>query len=143
MAAMLYGVEKISRRNPMLPILLLKLTIGFLPIFDIEKGCRMDTEAAQEDRSAYQTCVRDEQAAKTKIATDWSGYSIDSRATCASEQIAEFVGSYVELMTCLEIQDWKAHLDDIGPSAYLGESSPTLTHAGGYSLRGVPDVPIR
>jgi hypothetical protein len=131
----------------MLPTLLLKLAVGLLPIFDIEKGCRVDTEAAQEDRSAYQTCVRDEQAAKTKIATDWSGYRADSRTTCASEQIAEFVGSYVELMTCLEIQDWKAHLDDIGPSADLpgttSESSPTLTHAGGYSPRGIPEIPIR
>ena len=72
--------------------------------------------------------------------------------TCSSEQTDEFDRSYVELMTCLEMQDWKAHLDDIGGgsavggsvagSGALGGSPLTPSQIGGYSathpLGGIP-----
>lgn len=137
--------------------LLLALAINVFPTFDIEKACRIDTEAAQEDNGAYQACVKDEEAAKTKISAQWSHYPNSSRITCSSEQTDEFDESYVELMTCLEMQDWKTHLDDVGGglatggsavgSGALGGSPLTPSQIGGYSathpLGGVPGVHFR
>jgi hypothetical protein len=136
----LFGCSVIRWRSEMIPTLLVELAIGLLPIFSIDRVCQMDTEAAQEDRSAYQTCVRDEEAAKTKVAAEWSRYPMKSRTICASEQTDEYVGSYVELMTCLEIQDWKTDLGDMaGPrdnsSEVIGGSIRPPTPISGYSAR--------
>jgi hypothetical protein len=137
--------------------LLLALAINAFPTFDIENACRIDTEAAQEDNLAYQGCVKDEESARTTISAQWSRYPASSRMTCSSEQTDEFDGSYVELMTCLEMQDWKTHLGDIGGalagggsaagSRAFGGSPLTPSQIGGFSathpLGGVPGAHFR
>jgi hypothetical protein len=130
----------------MLTSVLLALAVSGLPVFNIDKACRTDTEAAQEDRSAYQICLNDEDAARAKIVAEWSRYPIGARTTCSSEQGDDLDGSYVELMTCLEIEDWMANPVDMGQGAAAGSravgGSPlTPSQIGSYSghpLGGVP-----
>jgi hypothetical protein len=131
----------------MLSLLLAVMAATLLPTFSIEKTCLMDTAAAQEDRGAIDTCVRDESAAMSKISKEWARYPTTERRECASGQNRDFDGSYVELMTCLEIQDWKRHLSDVGGnfaagSRTSGGSPLTPSQIGGYSashpLGGIP-----
>lgn len=132
---------------------LLALAVNASPVFDIEKACRIDTEAAQEDMGAYHACLSDEEAAKAKISAEWTLYPSSSRMMCSSDQPDESDRCYVELMTCLEMQDWKMHLDDVGgggPTAgsrARGGSPVTPSQIGGYSathpLGGIPGAHFR
>ncbi|MGD0184816.1 MAG: hypothetical protein ABSC25_06140 [Roseiarcus sp.] len=75
-----------------------------LPTIDIESTCRSArTAALPEDQSAaYDSCMRDERDAREKLRSDWTKYSADAHAACA--ETGGFSLSYVELLTCLEMQ---------------------------------------
>ena len=92
----------------MLPLLLVTIIAGTIPPYNVDGSCRADTEAAG-DPSAYQSCVKDEEAAKQAVARKWSSYSTAARQICTSEQDGVSQHSYVELMTCFEMQAWKTH----------------------------------
>jgi hypothetical protein len=75
-----------------------------LPTIDIEGTCRSArTAALPEDQSAaYDSCMRDEKEAMEKLRSNWTKYSADAHAACA--ETGGFSLSYVELLTCLEMQ---------------------------------------
>lgn len=75
-----------------------------VPSVDIQTTCRSARDAAlPEDRAgAYDSCVRDEQAAKDQLKTKWTQYSASAHAACS--ETGGFSFSYVELRTCLEMQ---------------------------------------
>ena len=109
----------------MFPLLLIVLTASAVPIYDVEKSCRSASEATQ-DKSGYEGCVADEKAAKEKITKEWSSYPAASRQECAPVQIGSQSNSYVELMTCFEMQEWKKSLNDIGGTHVPGAHGPQL-----------------
>ncbi len=84
-------------------IFLIALAIS-LPTINIETTCRSARAAAlPEDQSAaYDSCMRDEQDARERLRGSWTKYSADAHAACNEE--GGFSLSYVELLTCLEMQ---------------------------------------
>ena len=89
---------------PMPLALLLPLAIAAsdaVPRYNIEPTCKggLDSPGLNE---RYSRCVSEESEARKKLEGNWSRYPAGDRATCA--QTASFgSGSYVELLTCLEM----------------------------------------
>lgn len=129
----------------MSPLFIAAIAASLIPQYDIARTCHIDT-AVTDDEAAYQSCISDEQAAKEKIAKEWSRYPSTARDACSTDQVPDPDSSYVELMTCFEIEDWKNHLNDVGGivagSRPVGGSPFTPEQMGGgmasHPLGGVP-----
>jgi hypothetical protein len=76
---------------------------GGLPSVDIERMCRASAEAPFADNTAiFDICLGDEQAAHEQLARDWAILSAADKARCVLP--AEYLPSYVEWLTCLEME---------------------------------------
>jgi hypothetical protein len=116
----------------------------------IESVCRDAQVAAMpESRSiAYDSCVRDERSAYDKLQQGWSNYSAAARETCA-EPGDGVPFSYVELLTCLEMQPGGSLTvqgpapDGIGSSDIMASPSPQAGESlGSDSLHSPDSVPL-
>jgi hypothetical protein len=117
----------------MIPLLLIVALASAVPTYDVEKSCQAASEATQDD-SGYKGCLDDEKVAKERVAKEWSNYSATTRQECTANQGDDEGNSYVELMTCFEMQDWKK---DLGPlSANGGAVSSSAADA-----KGSPPLP--
>jgi hypothetical protein len=89
----------------MILALMLVALSGAPPAVDAAKVCR-DAQASalpEDAKVAFDSCVRDEQAARDKLVGRWSHYSAVARSACLGD--GGGVGlSNVELWTCLEMQ---------------------------------------
>jgi hypothetical protein len=88
----------------MTPVVILMLLAATAPNVDPKRICQdARTAALPEDKaSAYDSCIHDEQAAREQLQQKWNKFSGSARATCA-EPDASMI-SYVEMLTCLEMQ---------------------------------------
>ncbi len=76
-----------------------------IPTIDIHNAChKAEVMAIPEKRaSVVEGCVREEEKARGVINQTWDKFSSTARQTC-SEGKAGIQYSYVELLTCLEVQ---------------------------------------
>jgi hypothetical protein len=109
----------------MIPLLLIAVMASAIPTYNVEKSCQAASKATQDD-SGYKGCVDDENAAKEKVAKEWANYPAAARQECASNQGGDQSNSYVELMTCFEMQDWKKDLNDVGGTHVPGAHGPQI-----------------
>jgi hypothetical protein len=76
-----------------------------LPTIDIQKGCRAAevelTALFGNQSDAYKSCINDEQAARDQLVKDWDTFSAFIKSRCV--QPGEYLPSYVEWQTCLEM----------------------------------------
>jgi hypothetical protein len=77
-----------------------------LPTIDIEKLCRVNTDAVREvftagDLQGMDTCVADERVAREQLFKNWATYPASAEAACVQPQ--EYLPSYVEWQTCIEM----------------------------------------
>ncbi|HWV40363.1 hypothetical protein [Pseudorhodoplanes sp.] len=72
-----------------------------VPRFNIEPTCKggLDSPGLNE---RYSRCISEEQDARKKLESNWSRYPAGDRANCA-RSAGMGSGSYVELLTCLEM----------------------------------------
>jgi hypothetical protein len=83
------------------------------PQFNIAATCRTDqTAAAGPSLSAAGGCTRDEQDARARLEKIWSEFDPDDRATCTHTSLIGGPGSYIELITCLELTRTARQLPD-------------------------------
>ena len=89
----------------MIAVLVLIALAGAPPAVDAAKVCRdaQATALPEDAKVAFDSCVRDEQAAREKLAARWSHYSAVARSACIFEG-GGVAPSNVELWTCLEMQ---------------------------------------
>jgi len=75
------------------------------PNIDIHKECLTAEAAAIPDKraSVLESCVAEEGKARTVLSQRWSEFSSSARQSCA-EANGHYQYSYVELMTCLQVQ---------------------------------------
>lgn len=75
-----------------------------LPTVDIENICRSARSAAlpEDQPTAYAGCLREEQDARDQLRRNWAKYSPEAHEACNEDRALLF--SYVELLTCLEMQ---------------------------------------
>jgi len=89
----------------MIAVLMLIALAGAPPAVDAAKICRdAQTSALPEDvKVAFDSCLRDEQAAREKLSARWPHYSATARSACLGDG-GGVAASNVELWTCLEMQ---------------------------------------
>lgn len=85
-------------------VLLFPLAIAVsdaVPRYNIEPTCKggLDSPGLNE---RYSRCISEENEARKKLEGNWSRYPAGDRAVCA-RTAAMASGSYVELLTCLEM----------------------------------------
>jgi hypothetical protein len=92
----------------MAPLLLVFALASSVPTMDVAGICRGERSGvpADQQESAYQSCLRDEQAARDKLTTEWTQYPVAARTTCAA--LGRQIFSYVEVLTCIEIKTGNA-----------------------------------
>jgi hypothetical protein len=80
-----------------------------VPVIDVERTCK---ETAATDKATnldlaqpVENCMRDENAAREQLATIWSTYSASIRDRCTQEATLLGTGSYVDLLTCMQMTD--------------------------------------
>jgi hypothetical protein len=75
-----------------------------VPRLNIEATCRIKpdpTIGAQRDAS---TCLKSENDARDKLASEWNGFPVADRGLCTQTATMGGTASYVELLTCLEMR---------------------------------------
>jgi hypothetical protein len=69
-----------------------------VPTFNVTPTCRA---AAANTPNSFDSCMRDEQSARSTLAEQWSEFRAVDRSACTQET-RSFNASYVELLTCLQ-----------------------------------------
>src|SRR5690349_15194768 len=79
------------------------------PDFNIAQTCKLDLAAAygQDVSQQYKSCVRDEQNARQQLQGRWTTFPAAQRTSCASQESVGGTPSYVSLLTCLQMSNWK------------------------------------
>ena len=79
------------------------------PVIDVERTCK---ETAATDKAmgldlpqSVEKCMSDENAARQQLATIWMNYSASIRDRCTEEATIAGTGSYVDLLTCMQMTD--------------------------------------
>lgn len=90
---------------PLYPIVAASLLVSVadkVPTFAIEPICRDAIVADKSTGRNAQDCLRDENAARTRLVQRWADYPAADRTRCTASTTAG-IPSYVELLTCLQI----------------------------------------
>ncbi|MBR0798322.1 hypothetical protein JQ615_23325 [Bradyrhizobium jicamae] len=79
------------------------------PVINVEKTCK-DSVAAEKEVGIsvvqpFDDCMRDENEAKQRLDAVWSTYSDPVRDHCEKEATLLGEGSYVDLLTCVQMSD--------------------------------------
>jgi hypothetical protein len=105
-----------------------------LPTLDIARGCKPE-ESLEGQAVDQKSCMEDERATKDKLAKEWSSYPVAARNVCVGDR-SSLVNSYVELLTCIEMQTWKNDPSVLNPTAVTAGQSVT-----GGAIGGSPPLP--
>jgi hypothetical protein len=73
-----------------------------LPKLDIKATCRR-AQPLSGQQNAYQGCVNDETDAQRELSRTWFDFKPGPRSTCTQETKIGGAPSYVELLTCLQL----------------------------------------
>ena len=78
-----------------------------VPVFDIARGCRIDsTHAFDLNTGLNETdkrCVADERGAMAQLQTQWPQFREADKSQCVGEAEIGGAPSYVDLLTCLQL----------------------------------------
>ena len=100
----------------LLPILLassqLFLAADQAPQFDVAPSCRAAANAAVMLNRSEESCARSENEARTKLTQEWSQFSEQQQGHCVRLSMLGGSPSYIELLTCLEIDNAAKKLPD-------------------------------
>jgi hypothetical protein len=139
-----------ERRTAMIALFLIGAMATSLPSLDISRGCRPESQEMGQITD-YSSCMQDEQSTRQKLAREWSSYPAGARDDCLRDRDS-LLNSYVELLTCIEMQTWKSDLGSLTASGGAvtggagGGSPPTPGQLGGsgslHPLGGSPAIHI-
>src|SRR5215472_17484827 len=80
-----------------------------VPAINVEKTCKDSSTADKEGNVALGQsvgdCMRDENDAKQQVNAVWSTYPAPVRERCTQEATLLGEGSYVDLLTCMQMTD--------------------------------------
>jgi hypothetical protein len=110
----------------MFPLLFLVAAVSAIPNYDIDKMCKYAASVGGDQNNATASRTQDEKAAKERLVKAWPTYPAPARQECTSNLQFNIGNSYVELVTCFQMQDWKNHLEDIGGAQVPGAHGPQL-----------------
>jgi hypothetical protein len=85
------------------PMIFLAVALSAAPALNIDHACKGQASADKLTHD-FDGCVRDEKAAQATLNDHWASYPAKIRGDCARAIRAAPEGTYVELLTCIEIQ---------------------------------------
>lgn len=71
-----------------------------VPRFNVQPSCR---GAASLTPASLDSCLRDEESARTALTASWTQFAAGDRTRCREETETGGSPSYVELLTCLQM----------------------------------------
>ena len=71
-----------------------------VPAFDAAPSCRA---AASVMPASFDACMKDEQAARAQLESQWDRFAATDRASCSQNETVGGTPSYVELLSCLQM----------------------------------------
>lgn len=113
----------------MIPVFLWVALAASVPTIDLPSICRGEQSGVPADQQAgvYKGCMRDEQAAHDEIVKEWTKFPAAARTTCA--KLGRDIQSYVEILTCIEIETgsnsptWNSQAPSAGPAQPAGANA--------------------
>ena len=87
---------------------------GGFPQLDIRKTCN---SRSQDMDSTAAACMRDETSAKAELRRSWKTIPAATRRTCLDEVRIGGLPSYVELLTCAQMNQWSREEQNSGGAA--------------------------
>ena len=82
--------------------------LKLLPKLDIKATCRRAQPLSVGEKGAYQGCMDGEVRAQKQLSHKWSSFKAAARAICTQETRIGGAPSFVELITCLELDQQAA-----------------------------------
>lgn len=73
------------------------------PKLDVQATCRRAQPLSGGEKSAYQGCLNDELDAQKELVKTWSSFTAGAQSTCVQETRIGGAPSFVELLTCLQL----------------------------------------
>ena len=90
-----------------------------LPKFDYARTCRDTPPVAMDQKTTFKQCMADEESARGELPVAWAHASASARQQCSAMTQMGGQPSYVELLTCLEMENPKARTSpDAGISTF-------------------------
>jgi hypothetical protein len=91
------------------------------PVVNFEQTCRVAESGGLRINDRFETCIADEKLARDQLAQQWASFNPGARARCASMATTGGASSYVELLTCLEMDRSVRKLPgrDGGPGIFI------------------------
>jgi hypothetical protein len=71
-----------------------------VPKFDIARECQFESGSKQEQKR----CATDETQARDTLQTEWIQFTPSAKTLCNQETSSGGTSSYVEFLTCLEME---------------------------------------
>jgi hypothetical protein len=97
----------VIRLAAILALVLAQITLAVaagVPRFNIKATCRQAQPlAGSGDKNVYQGCVVSEVEARKQLAKLWRSFKDSSRRSCVGETQIGGVPSYVDLLSCLQL----------------------------------------
>jgi hypothetical protein len=75
-------------------------TADTVPMFDIAQECRNEGG----DKEIEKRCADDETQARNQLKAEWTQFTPSARSLCMQEASIDGTPSYVEFVTCLEME---------------------------------------
>ena len=74
-----------------------------VPTFDVTTSCKGAATVHVADSQTFNSCMKDENTARTQLVKSWQSYPASDRTQCTDEASTGGPPSYVDLLVCLEI----------------------------------------
>lgn len=118
-----------------------------VPDLNVKQSCReaqavsadgesRDTSNGQPD--TYKACMQDEQQARDQLAQRWSKFKPSNRQNCVAQ--ANPSPSYVEILTCLEMND-ESGIPYRADSSAIAPANPDTPAGGSPAARPTTGAP--
>ena len=107
--------------TPLIFLAALAAATNAIPNVEPQKICQDARAAAatEDQNTAYDACIRDEQAARDQLRKNWARYPASARSTCSGQEAV--LPSYVEVLTCIEMQSG-ANFSGASPNSSIAPS---------------------
>jgi hypothetical protein len=123
---------------------LLIAVVDQVPTLNFEPLCRSGTSKGLGGKDDREVCMQDENAARGQLAKEWGQFAPADRERCVRMSTMDRATSYVEVLTCLEMDlaAKKLHQDeDVGIDAGLPDREPAPEKPRGVAVARHPPPP--
>jgi hypothetical protein len=114
-----------------------------IPQVNFEQTCRAAASEALGMNDRFDDCVKSERRARELLGKQWSGFDAADRARCGRTATGGGASSYVELLTCLEMQKGARSLHPRTETAIIEPEPPRERESLDPPVEAPPPAPRR